>query len=85
MGDNLKPLIRKCLKPGHCQHVVGAGIRLKRREDGVPEPALTILVKKPVPKEELRSLVPRTRNEVEIEVMEVGEIVALGKMGNLEA
>ena len=85
MEDNLKPLIKKCLRPGHPHHVVGAGIGLKRREDGVPEPALTILVKKAVPQEELRSLVSRTRKEVELEVLEVGEIVALGKMGDLEA
>ena len=80
MEDNLKPLIRKCLRPGHPQHVVGAGIGLKCRDGGTPEPALTILVKGQVPQEELRSLVSRASKGVEFEVLEVGEIVALGKL-----
>lgn len=81
MAANLREVVRNCLKPGRSPHVVGAGIGVRCR-DGRPtmEPALTILVKGAVPKEELRSLVSsRVNRELAFEVLDVGEVVALGR------
>ena len=81
MAERLRDVIRCSLKPGHSPHVVGAGIGV-RHVGGCPtsEPVLTILVSKQVPKEELRSAVRRFGGtELPFEVLEVGEVVALGR------
>lgn len=84
VADNLKSVIRDCLsRPGRPGHVVGAGIGMRCRDGhGGTEPTLAILVRKQVSREEIRSAVLRRGGkELPFDVLEVGEVVALGKMG----
>jgi hypothetical protein len=81
MTENLRAVVRGSLRPGHSPHIVGAGIGVRCR-DGRPtaEMVLTILVKKQVSKEELRSSIRRCKGkELPFEVLDVGHVIALGR------
>lgn len=84
MRRDPRDLVKAAIRYSRTPNVVGAGIGCSHAEGaGRGEPSLTILTNGPVSEPEVKAAFRRRKGfDLPVEVLDVGDVVALSKMDN---